>query len=75
MNMCQFCGAVSTIHLTEIVNNSRREMHLCDACGRERDLIPEASGPQLNLPALLHLLIAQPDPVAEPHEPPKADPN
>jgi protein arginine kinase activator len=56
---CQFCGAVSTIHLTEIQNGHRREMHLCDSCGRERDLIPESTGGALNLPALLELLFTQ----------------
>jgi protein arginine kinase activator len=65
MNCCQFCGAIATIHLTEIHDAVRREMHLCDACGRERDLIPESPGPQFNLPALLHLLFDDADAAAE----------
>jgi len=59
MNLCQFCGAPSAIHLTDIQNNTARQMHLCERCGRERDLISEAASPQLNLPALLQLLLAE----------------
>ena len=59
MKRCQFCGAASTIHLTDIQNNTKREMHLCERCGREHDLIPEAMSPQLNLPALLTLLLGE----------------
>jgi protein arginine kinase activator len=56
MNRCQFCGAVATIHLTDIQAGVRRETHLCDPCGRERELIPDGGTTGLNLPALLHLV-------------------
>ena len=59
MNRCQFCGAPSTIHLTDIQNNTKRQMHLCERCGREHELIPDAPSPQLNLPALLQLLLGE----------------
>ncbi len=59
MNRCQFCGAASTIHLTDLQEGVKREMHLCERCGREHDLIPESSSPQLNLPALLALLLGE----------------
>lgn len=59
MNPCQFCGAPATVHLTDIVNKKKREMHLCEACAREQNLIPDAPSPQLNLPALLQLLMSQ----------------
>jgi protein arginine kinase activator len=57
MNRCQFCGAPSTIHLTDIQNNTTRQMHLCERCGRERELISESESPQLNLTSLLQLLL------------------
>lgn len=59
MKCCQLCGEPSTIHLTEIAQNVRREMHLCERCGREREIISDAPGPELNLPALLTLLFRE----------------
>lgn len=59
MKRCQFCGAPSTIHLTDIQDNNRREMHLCERCGVEHDLIPSPASAQLNLPALLQLLLVE----------------
>ncbi len=40
-------------------------MHLCEGCAREQNLIPDAPSPQLNLPALLQLLMTQLAPVAD----------
>lgn len=59
MNRCQFCSAPSTIHLTDVQEGLVRSMHLCERCGREHDLIPEAGEPQINVQPLLHLLMVQ----------------
>ncbi len=59
MNSCKYCGANATIHLTDIVNKKRREIHLCEKCAQEHELLPLAPNPQLNLPALLQLLMLQ----------------
>ena len=59
MNPCKYCGANATIHLTDIVNKKRREIHLCEKCAQEHELLPLAPNPQLNLPALLQLLMLQ----------------
>jgi protein arginine kinase activator len=53
---CQICDNPATVHLTDIVNKKKRELHLCEQCARERNLIPEQPGPQLDLKALLNLL-------------------
>src|SRR5262249_34882840 len=45
--------------------NKKRALHLCEKCARERKLIPEAPGQQLDLKALLGLL-AQPFPQSGP---------
>jgi protein arginine kinase activator len=55
---CQFCGKPATIHLTDIIHKKKREMHLCDACAREKDLIP-APPQELNVPAILQLVMSQ----------------
>ena len=57
---CQFCGQPATVHLTDIVNKQKRELHLCDGCAKKHDLLPDAPGPQLNLQALVALLTGQP---------------
>ena len=54
---CQICDNPATVHLTDIVNKKKRELHLCEKCARERNLIPEQPGPQLDLKALLNLLM------------------
>jgi protein arginine kinase activator len=53
---CQICDNPATVHLTDIVNKKKRELHLCTRCARERNLIPEPPGPQLDLKALLNML-------------------
>ena len=53
---CQFCSNPATVHLTDIVHKQKREMHLCDACAREKNLIPEPPQ-ELNVPAVLQLVL------------------
>ncbi len=54
---CQTCDNPATVHVTETVNQKKRELHLCEKCARERNLIPQKPGPQLDLKALLNLLM------------------
>lgn len=54
---CQICDNPATVHLTDIVNKKKRELHLCTKCARERNLIPEQPGSQqLDLKGLLNML-------------------
>jgi protein arginine kinase activator len=63
---CQICDNPATVHLTDIVNTKKRELHLCERCARERHLIPEPPSTQhLDLKALLNLLM-HPFPPTEP---------
>lgn len=73
MDTCQFCGAPATVHLTQIVNKQKHEMHLCDKCEQEHHLLPPGPAPDLNIPAILQLLFGQPHADA-PAAPPAADP-
>ncbi len=57
---CQFCDNPASVHLTDIVQGKKREMHLCEGCAREHNLIPDDDPPQIDLKALLHLLAATP---------------
>jgi protein arginine kinase activator len=53
---CKFCGSPSSIHLTDIIHKKKREMHICEACAREKNIIPD-SPKELNVPALLELVL------------------
>jgi len=53
---CQFCDTPATVHLTDIVNKAKRELHLCERCARKNDLIPDQPTPHVDLKALLGLL-------------------
>jgi protein arginine kinase activator len=66
---CQFCDKPATVHLTDIINKKKREVHLCEACAREHHLIPDAQQ-DLNVPALLQFLTGQGS-----VRPPRDDPN
>lgn len=53
---CQFCSNQATVHLTDIVNNQKKEMHLCQRCAEAQHLVNKQ---ELNLPAILQNLIGQ----------------
>jgi protein arginine kinase activator len=53
---CQFCSNPATVHLTNIENNQKKEMHLCQSCAESHQLIKQH---ELNLPAILKTLIGQ----------------
>ncbi len=53
---CQFCSKPATVHLTDIVNQQKKELHLCQSCAEKQQLIKHQ---ELNLPAILQSLIGQ----------------
>jgi protein arginine kinase activator len=53
---CQFCSNPATVHLTDIVDHEKKELHLCQACAESKQLIKQQ---ELNLPAILQSLIGQ----------------
>ena len=64
---CHYCGQPATVHLTDIVAKQKRELHLCDGCAKDHHLVPEGPSPQLNLQALVQLIMGMPataDPAA-----------
>jgi len=56
---CQYCSSPATVHLTDIVNKKKRQMHLCESCARGHNLITDAPGPQIDLKSLLGMLVGQ----------------
>ena len=53
---CQQCSNPATVHLTNIENNKKNEIHLCQKCAEAQQLVKKQ---ELNLPAILHTLIGQ----------------
>jgi protein arginine kinase activator len=53
---CQSCANPATVHLTDIINGTKKELHLCQACAEQQQLIKQQ---ELNLPAILQTLIGQ----------------
>src|SRR5205809_3123474 len=53
---CQSCSSAATVHLTDIVNGLKKELHLCQACAEQQEFIKQQ---ELNLPAILQTLIGQ----------------
>jgi protein arginine kinase activator len=56
---CQKCPDEASVHLTESVDGTLREVHLCGACARKAGVLPAApaSTPDLGLDAVLESLI------------------
>jgi|ERR1051326_3613035 protein arginine kinase activator len=53
---CQSCARPATVHLTDIVDGVKKELHLCQECAEKQHLIKEQ---ELNLPAILQSLLGQ----------------
>ena len=53
---CQSCSSPATVHLTDIINGQKKELHLCQACAEQQQFIKQQ---ELNLPAILQSLIGQ----------------
>src|SRR5205823_14093470 len=53
---CQVCSKPATVHLTEIVESQKKELHLCQECAEAQQLLKQQ---ELNLPAILQSLIGQ----------------
>ena len=53
---CQSCDSTATVHLTDIVNGHKREIHLCQPCAEKREIVKHQ---ELNLSAILQTVIGQ----------------
>ena len=53
---CQTCSKPATVHLTDIVAGQKKELHLCQDCAEQQQLLKQQ---ELNLPAILQSLIGQ----------------
>src|SRR5881397_3167576 len=56
MKKCQSCSSQATFHFTDIVNGHKKEVHLCQSCAEQKQLVKKQ---ELNFPAILQNLISQ----------------
>ena len=54
---CERCRDDATVHLSEMIDGKRRELHLCGACARKAGIALPQSPPDLALDAVLQGLI------------------
>lgn len=62
MVKCQFCDKPATVHLTDIVNKQKREIHLCREHAEQQQILKHQ---ELNLSAILQTLIGQHVPLTD----------
>lgn len=55
---CEFCSEAATVHVTNIINKKKRVVRLCEACAREKKILPD-SAQEINVPALLQMVLGQ----------------
>jgi protein arginine kinase activator len=53
---CQNCESKATVHLTDIVDGVKTEVHLCPDCAEQQQVMQKQA---FNLPAILQTLIGQ----------------
>jgi protein arginine kinase activator len=51
---CQYCSNPATVHLTDIVDKQKKELHLCQSCAEQQQLLQHQ---ELNLPQIIQTLI------------------
>ena len=39
---CQSCSSLATVHLTDIVNGHKKEVHLCQTCAEQQQFLKQA---------------------------------
>src|SRR4051812_32985640 len=56
---CQFCSNPATVHLTKLTGlTEKKVVHLCEACAQQQQVIgANAAKAELNIPAIVHLLV------------------
>ncbi|MCI0650428.1 MAG: UvrB/UvrC motif-containing protein [Planctomycetes bacterium] len=56
--ICEVCReALATVHLTEIVNNSKKEIHLCESCAQQKGVAIHAQVKNLSIPEFFGHLV------------------
>ena len=64
--ICEICReAIATVHLTEIVNNTKKEIHLCEGCAQEKGVAIHSHVKNLSIPEFFGQLVESRDSSSE----------
>lgn len=56
--ICEVCHeAIATVHLTEIVNNAKKEIHLCEACAQKKGVAIHSHVKNISIPEFFGQLV------------------
>ncbi len=56
--ICEICREqIATVHLTEIVNNTKKEIHLCEVCAQEKGVAITSQVKNLSIPEFFGQLV------------------
>jgi protein arginine kinase activator len=55
---CQFCSNPATVHLTTVMGDTTKKMHLCETCARKHQVVAEDKT-ELNIQAVVHYMLSQ----------------
>lgn len=56
--ICEVCHeSMATVHLTEIVNNSKKEIHLCEECAEQKGVAIQSHIKNLSIPEFFGQLV------------------
>ncbi|MEM7263691.1 MAG: UvrB/UvrC motif-containing protein [Planctomycetota bacterium] len=59
--ICEICGeTIASVHLTEIVNNTKKEIHLCEACAQQKGVAIHSHVKNLSIPEFFGQLADSP---------------
>lgn len=62
MTICEVCHeAIATVHLTEIVHNAKKEIHLCEACASQKGVAIHAHVKNISIPEFFGQLVESRD--------------
>ena len=53
---CQYCSNPATVHLTDLVKKQKKELHLCQSCAEQQQLLKKN---ELNLQTIVQVLLGQ----------------
>jgi len=56
--MCQCGKKIATIHVTEIINGEKKELHLCEDCAKEKKLLLASTPQVVDLSEMLGKIVA-----------------
>jgi len=55
---CEFCANPASVHLTTLTGMTKKVVHLCESCAKEKQIVVDAKA-EHNIQAIVHLMLGQ----------------